>query len=117
MPVILTASLTRLPARCYKRVLCAEVCSPIEGLDADAEVVRRGQIGTPLYFDMPAGGSVFGACSELRWRPYSWRMESSSGRLTCRSKSYVATPEYLGGFRWAPGTPILRLRDTDLRRL
>jgi len=38
MPVILTASLTRLPARCYKRVLCAEVCSPIEGLYADAKV-------------------------------------------------------------------------------
>jgi len=83
---ILTASLTRLPARCYKRVLCAEVCSPIEGLYADAQVFRRGQIGTPLYFDMPGGGSVFGACSEPRWQPYSRRRKSASEGLTCRSK-------------------------------
>src|SRR6202171_1982779 len=83
--ITLIPSLTRLPARCYKRVLCAEVCSPIKGQYADAQVFRRGQIGTPLYFDMPCGGSVFGACSELRWRPYSRRMESSSERFTCRN--------------------------------
>src|ERR1700682_748549 len=58
--ITLIPSLTRLPARCYKRVLCAEVCSSIEGLYADTQVFRRGQIGTPLYFDMPCGGSVFG---------------------------------------------------------
>jgi hypothetical protein len=46
--VILIPSLTRLPARCYKRVLCAEVCSPINGQCADAQVFRCGQIGTPL---------------------------------------------------------------------
>src|ERR1700681_1248185 len=84
--IILIPSLTRLPARCYKRVLCAEVCSPIEGQYADAQVFRRGQIGTPLYFDMPCGGSVFGACSELRWRPYSWRMNPPASGLTCWSK-------------------------------
>ena len=40
-------------------MLCAEVCSPIEGLYADAQVFRRGQIGAPLFI-MPGGGSVFG---------------------------------------------------------
>src|ERR1700687_2903892 len=44
---------------------------------------------------MPGGGSVLGAVSELRWRPYPWRMESSSGRLTCRNKITRRNPRIL----------------------
>ena len=42
------------------------------------------------------------ACSERARNSGGGRtrggMKSSSMRLMCRSKSYVATPEYLGGF-------------------
>ena len=37
-------------------MLCAEVCSLIEGLYTDGTSFRRGQIGTPIY------------CYALRWK-------------------------------------------------
>lgn len=38
---------------------------------------RHGQIGTPNFY-LPGGGSVLGACSELRLQLYPWRMNPTA---------------------------------------